>query len=219
VITSLERQVLDMAPGSHACLLYETREEQAAAIVPFIRDAIERGHRCLYVVDDLTAADVISVLGARADVMGAVHSGALFIQTKRQTYLRDGRFEPDSMVCFLDDAIDEAAAAGFSQFRGAGEMTWALGPEPGCDRLLEYEAALTARIARRPVLILCQYNRRRFPPEIIRGVLQAHPVVILGSGVYPNPFYGRTDESLPDGAAGAQVERMLGALSAGTEAH
>jgi hypothetical protein len=214
VATELEREVLGLEPGSHICLLYDTLEEQTAAIVPFMRHGIERGYRCLYVVDDLTAADVILALGACADVMGAVRSGALFIQTKQDTYLRDGHFEPDAMLAFLDDAIDDAVAGGYERFHGTGEMTWALGAERGCDRLLEYETGLTARIAGRPAMILCQYNRRRFPPELIRDVLRAHPLAIIGEHVYRNRFYDQPDAMVPDLPAAEQVEWLLAELAA-----
>lgn len=212
--TDLELQVLGLEPGTHACLLYETPDEQAAAVIPFMREGIQRGHRCLYVVDDLTAAEVISILGSCADVLGAVRSGTLFIQTKQETYLRDGVFEPDAMLAFLDRAIALAVAEGYDRLRATGEMTWALGTEPGCDRLLEYETRLTGLIADKPALILCQYNLGRFPPDILRGVLLAHPVAIVGEHVYANPFYRRPEGIPGDLPPAAQLDWMLEELVA-----
>ncbi|NIP79802.1 MAG: hypothetical protein GWM90_11505 [Gemmatimonadetes bacterium] len=208
--TELEHEVNALETGTHACLLYDDRAEQMAAVVPFIHEGLRLGHRCLYIVDDCTAADVFAALSvADADVIGAVRSGALAVHAKQETYLRGGRFDPDAMLAFLADAIDDAVEAGYPRLRGTGEMTWALGPEPGTDRLLDYEAQLTGMIAPRPALIICQYNRPRFPPEIIRGVLLTHPTAIVGRRVYDNPFNERPD-LLPPGMTPAQeVDWML----------
>lgn len=208
--TELEREVDRLETGTHACLLYDRREDQMAAVVPFIHKGLRLGHRCLYVVDDCTAADVFSALSvAHADVVGAVRSGALIVHTKQATYLRGGRFDPVAMLAFLDTAIDDAVDAGYAAFRGTGEMTWALGAEPGTDRLLEYEAHLTGLIAGRPALLICQYNRPRFPPEIIRGVLLTHPTAIVGPRVYDNPFNERPDLLPPGLSPAAEVDWML----------
>jgi hypothetical protein len=208
--TELEHEVNALETGTHACLLYDRREDQMAAVVPFIHEGLRLGHRCLYIVDDCTAADVFSALSvAHTDVLGAVRKGALAVQAKQDTYLRGGRFDPDAMLALLDAAIDDAIAEGYPRFRATGEMTWALGPEPGTERLLDYEARLTRMIAVRPVLIICQYNRPRFPPEIIRGVLLTHPTAIIGERAYDNPFNERPDLLPPDRSPAEQVDWMI----------
>lgn len=36
------------------CLIYETREEQLAAAIPFIRMGLEREEQCVYIIDENT---------------------------------------------------------------------------------------------------------------------------------------------------------------------
>src|SRR5512136_252532 len=80
----------------HLCLIYETREEQFAAVIPFIKIGLERGERCLYVVDDNTAEMVIGAMKeAGLDVEGAAGSGRLSIVRKQDAYLKEGYFDPD----------------------------------------------------------------------------------------------------------------------------
>ena len=48
----------------HLCLIYETQEEQFAAVIPFIRIGLERGEKCVYIVDDNTAVAVLEAMRA-----------------------------------------------------------------------------------------------------------------------------------------------------------
>jgi len=165
----------------HLCLIYETQEEQFSAVIPFIKIGVERGEKCVYIVDDNTAEMVINGMkGAGIDVESAVEAGRLAIVSKQEAYLKQGYFDPDWMIGFLKRAVDEAKAAGFSALRITGEMTWVLSGDPGTERLMEYEAKLNYFIAENDLLALCQYNRNRFSPEIIKGVIDTHPLVIYG---------------------------------------
>lgn len=200
---------------AHLCLIYETREEQFAALVPFIRIGLERGERCVYIADDNTAAVVLDALAAQGlDVASAVTSGALMMASKRETYLQSGVFDPDLMIRFLHDAAEAAKAAGFAALRATGEMTWALGEDPGVERLMEYEAKLNDFFPKHEALAICQYNRTRFPPAAIRDVLRTHPLVIYGSVVCRNAFYVPPVEWFASDAASMEVTRLLDAMLA-----
>src|ERR1700733_4976531 len=122
--------------GDHACLLYETSDDQLAAMVPFFKDGLARNERCLYVADDRTVDEVKAYLSeAGIDVSSEIGAGRLDGLNKGQTYLKDGAFDPDAMIAFLGNTLDETMADGFAGLRGAGEMTWALGSEKGCEGL------------------------------------------------------------------------------------
>jgi PAS domain S-box-containing protein len=145
------------------------------------------------------------------DVDSSIGSGALKVITKRDSYLKDGYFDPDSMIKFLKEAIDSSKKAGFAALRVTGEMTWALGSDPGDERLIEYEAKLNYFIPKNDVLAICQYNRSRFPPEIIIDVIHTHPLVISGSIVCENFYFVPPDEFLgpKNTHIALEVERLL----------
>jgi len=50
----LERRLNTLGRGEHVCPLYEDAAEQMAVTLPVIRDGLERGERCVFVVGDLT---------------------------------------------------------------------------------------------------------------------------------------------------------------------
>lgn len=199
----------------HLCLIYESREEQLAAVIPFMKIGLERGERCVYIADDNTVATVMEAMRTQGiDVDTAVNSGALSVITKREAYLKEDRFDPDWMIDFLKEAITAAKADGYSALRVTGEMTWMLGGDPGSERLIEYEAKLNYFIPEYDCLAICQYNRNRFDPEIIVSVIRTHPLVIYGTTICKNFYYVPPDEFLEaENQRGfVETERLLASL-------
>jgi hypothetical protein len=131
--TDLERQLTGLKQGDHICPIYENATEQMAVAIPFLKEGLVRGERCLYIADDQTALQITQALEAASVVVAHEQArGALSILTKRETYLKSGdEFEPQAMIDFLRQAEVQAIADGFSGLRVLGEMTWALGREGG----------------------------------------------------------------------------------------
>jgi anti-sigma factor RsiW len=209
--------VASLSPHDHACLLYETREEQFAAAVPFIRRGLERHEQCVYIADDNSVEAVFAALGdGGVDVDSATRAGALRVITKGQAYVKPGYFDPEWMMSFWKLASDSATRAGFTALRATGEMTWALNGAPGIERLMEYEAKLNRFLAEHPASALCQYNTRRFPRELVRDAIQTHPTVISNGAVCKNPEYLPPDEFLARRAAEASGPSLARAVQQGT---
>lgn len=194
----------------HLCLIYQTRQEQFAAVVPFVRIGLERGEKCYYIVDDNTAASVLAALcEGGIDTDTALASGALVILSKQDTYLKEGRFDPDRMLDLLRETMASAKREGYGALRVTGEMTWVLGGDPGVERLMEYEAKLNYFFPEHDALAICQYNRNRFRPEVIIDVIHTHPLAICGGQVCRNHYYVPPDEFLKPDQPTLQVERLL----------
>lgn len=206
--TALER----LESHDHLCLIYETVREQLAVAVPFIRTGLERGDRCVYIADENAALTILEALrDAGVDVDAAAQSGALEILGKRDAYLKEGSFSPGGMIATLVSLAEETKRRGFKTLRATGEMTWALGNEPGVERLIEYEAMLNRYCPAHDVILICQYNKDRFAPEIILDVIHTHPYVIYGETVGKNFYYVPPDEFLSiKREPGREVDRLLG---------
>lgn len=215
----LEAELGRLRHGQHLCLLYESPAALRATLVPYFRDGLAKNERCLYIADaDSADAAARTLADAGLDVGGAMARGQLQVLTTREAYHPHGRFEPEAMLELMDHSADEAIADGFTGLRGSGEMAWALGPEPGNERLMEYEALLNDVIERHRFVGICRYNMRRFPPSMIRDVLRVHPFVVLGSLVCPSAYYeppdmflGRTSETDRLGWSIAQLYRTRAA--------
>ncbi len=206
----IEESLCDLGAHDHLCLIYESREEQLRAMVPFVRQGLEAGARCVYVSDAGTASAVSDAMRAGGvPVDRAVQQGALAVAQYRDIYLAPGRFDPDAVLEFAAGAGLQAAAEGYQGLRIAGEMAWALRGDPGADRILEYERKVNERIPSVPVTAICQYDRSRFAPEVIRDVIRTHPLVVVGDRVCRNFYYVPPGELMGPGVLDREVDRLL----------
>jgi CheY-like chemotaxis protein len=209
----LARQMANLRPGDHTCLVYESDEEQVRAAAHFIAEGLRKGERCAFAVDGQAAEHVKAALrGGGVNTGRELERGALLYATPGDAYLKTGRFDPEGQFGHLGGLVERSLTEGFTGLRYAGEMQWALGPEPGCERLLEYEAGLNDIVPKLNLTGMCQYDRRQFSPETVRDAIRAHPVVVLSDGVRPNHFYEPPELLLNGHSADRRVEWMLSRL-------
>lgn len=209
----LTQQLARAGLGDHLCLIYENAEEQMAAVVPYMRQGLERNELCIYIADDRTLDEVRAALECGGiDVDAELASGRLAFATKREAYLKSGKFDPNSMLEYLAAIAADALEKGYTGFRVTGEMTWGLGSECGCDRLMEYEALLNNYFPGSKATAICQYNKNRFSPEMIRDVLRTHPVAILGEEVCDNLYFETPEMILGHECASKRTDWMIDGL-------
>jgi len=206
------RQMLEaLKPHDHLCLIYESLKEWRYAIIPFIAIGLKRGEKCGYIVDTSTANQVRNYLKKEGIDVGSVEkSGQLFILHQTEAYTREGSFDPDLMIALLKSETEKAVAEGYPALRVTGEMSWALRGHPGSGRILEYEAKLNQYLfPHYPCLAICQYDRWKFDPEIIKGVIMTHPLLVRGQNIYNNFYYIPPEEFLNHKRAETEAQHWL----------
>jgi signal transduction histidine kinase len=208
----------DHDSNDHLALLYETQAEQLGAAIPFIKHGLERGERCLYVVDENSQDDILTAMRqADIDVDAARDSGALSFHTAQETYCRNGGFDPDETVEFVSETI-EAARDDYAALRITAEMSWIFGADPPMEALIEYEEKVNQVFPGEAAIALCQYNRNRFPSEVLADVVRAHPHLIYDSTVCQNYYYTPPEEFFGSSRPEREVERMVETLRERTQA-
>ena len=204
----------DLRPGHHLCCLYETEEEHRGLLTPFLRSGLERGEKVVYIVDAHTADTVLGYLrDDGVDPEPYVASGQLSILAAEGVYTRDGPFDPDAMIALLRSETERALAQGYTALRATAEMTWALRGLPGSERLIEYEAKLNRFYPGSKCLGLCQYDRRRFEPEILLEVLATHPILVVGTEFCDGIYYAPSGESLGSSRPAHELQERLDRLA------
>jgi hypothetical protein len=175
----------------HFAIIYDRPDEQLDFIVPYLRLGLESGEKAVFIYDDNSPETVIEAMEQHGiNVAAAASCGALSIITKRHAYMKNGDFDPDWMIDFLGNAVEEAKREGFSAVRASGEMTWALGPAGDAhSRLVEYECKLNKFFAGHDMSGICQYNRRRFRPQTLMHVIHTHSRVIFRGELCENPYF------------------------------
>jgi PAS domain S-box-containing protein len=204
------RAIDELGPGDHLCCIYETEAEHRAVLTPFLRQGLERGEKVLYVVDEHTAEAILDYL--RDDGFGVeqyLESGQLSILSHDEAYTRGGSFDPDAMIALLEAETERALSEGYTALRVTGEMCWALRGLPGSERLIEYEAKLNQFFPGRRCLAICQYDRRRFDPEVLLDVLRTHPMAVMGTELLDNFYYVPPEEILDQADAEAEFQRWV----------
>jgi hypothetical protein len=187
---------VQLAPGDHVCAFYPSLADRDEILIPYLREGLAAGDKCICVVDATDPETVLAAVGAEEDLGSRLEGHQLDVQRSQDTYLRGGAFSTSAMLDFWDRAVSGAVEGGFTFTRAAGEMTWALKQMPGVDELVGYEARLNRFLPRYPQVILCLYELDRFSGEVLVDVLKTHPKVLLGGMVLDNPYYLEPDEFL-----------------------
>ena len=196
----------------HLALFYRSESERFATVRPFIRQGIARGERIMYVIDELTPADILAeVRTADVDVDAAVESGQLTFHTLEETYLRPGHFDPDGMLEQYAAVLDETEGD-YPGLRVTANTNWILDDHTDLEAFLAYESRVNELFDGRDCIALCHYDCRKIPPETLVDVIRTHPHLIYDNTVCHNFYYTPPDEYFEPDEPMRDVERMLGTL-------
>ena len=134
--------------GDHVCAIYSTAAELAQEVAGFLAEGLRSRERCWYVAagnetDSVRAA--LRKLGV--DVTTETRREALKLISGDGAYVVHGTFNPEATMQIFNDAIEQAYTDGFTGFRAAAEMSWALDCEDGAHQVIVYEALLKSLFA------------------------------------------------------------------------
>jgi chemotaxis family two-component system sensor kinase Cph1 len=194
-----QRRKQSFQPGDHVCGIYSTTNELIAVTTAFLSEGLARRERCWYVARGRERYAIADALRKRhVNVEECLRSGALRFAAGTDAYLQHGRFDPERTLDVFNDAIDQASHDGWTGFRAAAEMSWALGVPYGTERVIAYEALLKSLFRSARATGLCLYPRRRMPLRVLNGALITHPIVGTGSSFQVNRFYEPGAARMPD---------------------
>lgn len=177
--------------GEHICSLYDTEEEQLAAAAAYLADGIRCGERALYIGAHRDAVlRFRTALGAAGlDAAALAGRGALIELTHEETYLAGGQFSVERSLTMLRGSIEQAAADGFSGWRGCGDMSWLLAGAPGSEQVSVYEGLLHQFFSATRACAMCQYDRKLLPAPLIDMALATHSTAVIAGRQLFNPFF------------------------------
>lgn len=184
--------------GDHVCAVYSTPAELTRVVAAFLAEGLRAGERSWYVGAEHEMASVQAALGESGiDAAAASSRGALKLLSGAGAYVVRGAFDPEVTLGIFNDAIEQAYTDGFTGFRAAAEMSWALECADGPHLVIVYEALLKTLFDSCRAVGLCLYDRKRMPLSVINGALCTHPIVAsMRGGVVTNDFYDPTVERI-----------------------
>ncbi len=176
----------------HVCGFYYTADERDAMLLPYLREGIASGNKCVAVVDSITPQDVIDQIdGARE----AYASGQFEIYDSDTAYLSTGSFDPDFTIEFWEKRAQGLVDEGEFEFITlTGELSWLDRADTPRDDIVRYESWADNFVSRYPMTILCLYDLRRLGSSVMMDLLRTHPKLLLGGLLLENPHHISSDE-------------------------
>jgi transcriptional regulator with XRE-family HTH domain len=169
----------------HRVLPYGSDEEYLAAAIPFFDEGMERSD-CLLAV---TTEDQIEVLRDsledRADNVEFGDSA-------------DWYRSPGAALNGYRAFVNEKREAGAVWIRILGEPVWAGRSDAEITAWTRYESLLNLSFASSPATIVCPYDTRSLPEEVVADALRTHPSVAHGTEATASPAYRGPEDLLID---------------------
>jgi anti-sigma regulatory factor (Ser/Thr protein kinase) len=165
----------------HDLLIYDSDEQYAEQVAPFLLAGIEQG-------EALVAVPARNTAPLLRDAVGAV-SDQMTFHICEEWYTR-----PEAALAGYDAAVRTHLRDGATGVRAVAEVPFCSSPH-GWDSWIRYEAIFNAAFAGRPVSVMCTYDSRVVPGRVLDAVRRAHPHV-LSDGRHENPVYQEPAEVL-----------------------
>lgn len=172
----------------HICAFFNSPDDHYRVLLPFIKDGFDAGEKAVHIIDPRRRTDHVRRLSAIGiDATAAQKDGRLEVRDWADAHLRDGSFDQDRTLRFIDGIRERSARDGFPRSRFVTHMEWALEDRPGVEGLLQYEARANLVPFEDPVV--CAYDLTRFGPDVVIDVMRTHPAIIIGGILQENPFF------------------------------
>ncbi|MET7472931.1 anti-sigma factor RsbA family regulatory protein [Streptomyces sp. NPDC005648] len=178
-------------PFAHPALFYGDEHDYVSGTVPFVRAALEAGEPVAVAVPAENLRLIRDELGAEAD--------AVRLLDMREAGRNPGRIIPGVLRAFAD-----AQPPGV-HVHIIGEPIWAGRSPTEYPACVQHEALINAAFRGRTVTILCPYDTRRLPAQVIADAEATHPTLLpagstqtRNSGAYaPEAVVARYNTPLP----------------------
>ncbi|GAA1254140.1 hypothetical protein GCM10009609_16870 [Pseudonocardia aurantiaca] len=181
---------VEIEPGDHICALYRHRSERDDVLMPFLREGLSLGHKCLVGIYEQDTRSIRDAIGGDLNVEQAVSTSQLEVLGAADVVFRPEEFSIDNAVELWEGIISKAVETGPFEFaRLSAECTWWEKQVPDFDELVSYELAVNDIAARHPVGFLCMYDMSEITGSVIVGLLRSHPRLLLCGLVMANPYY------------------------------
>lgn len=196
-------------PGTHFCALYSGPVERDRLLYAFLEEGLRQGDKCLCLIDDVEPTLVRDRALGQPGAKHSHRSAQLDVERASDAYLPSGEFSAVDMMSYLLESSAAATDDDFDLLRVAGEMSWVLSEPRGWDELFRYESAINEGLEQMPAIVICLYDLKKFGAELLVGVLQTHPKILLDRAVIDNHRYLPPAEYPAPGDAAANRYPMV----------
>ncbi|MDP9072819.1 MAG: MEDS domain-containing protein [Actinomycetota bacterium] len=167
----------------HRVLVYRSDEEYLGVVVPFLADGIEQSHCLLAVTTEAKTALLREALADRSEQVEFV-DWANWYPSPQEALSRYGAF------------VKEKFEAGAVWIRIVAEAGWTRRTEAEIAAWTRYESLVNLAFSSAPATIICTYDERSFPEDVIADACCTHPEVAQYCGVTASPTFRKPEDFL-----------------------
>ena len=150
----------------HRVLTYGSDEEFIAAVIPFLEEGMKQSHSVALVMTEAKQALVRDALGDRSGLVEFA-DWADWYRSPKEALRRYG------------ELVKQKVELGAVWIRVVAEAAWDC-TDREIDTWTRYESLVNLAFASSPATILCTYDERAFPDEVLADALRTHPEVACG---------------------------------------
>jgi len=184
---------LEFAPGEHVCAFYRGTAGRDEVLVPYLRDGLRMGHKCIAVVEEDGRDDLLVAI----DREPGADAAQLEVRTLTESYLRNGTFVADEMIDYWNAKIRESSGSGsYTGGRIAGDGSWAFADARPSGEIVRYEALLNLLADQHRQCVLCLYDFGALTGGAVVDLMRTHPKLLFAGMVLENPHYVQPQELL-----------------------
>ena len=167
----------------HRLLTYGSDEAYLDAAIPYIAEGLERSECLLVVTTPAQIALVREALDVRSEQVEFADS-AEWYSSLGGALNRYRAF------------VKQKFEAGAAWIRMVGDPVWAARSRAEITAWFRYESLVNLAFASAPATIVCPYDTRSVPPEVVADARRTHPEVAQGSLAMGGPAYQEPEDFL-----------------------
>ena len=187
-----------LGESRHVCAFFHNADEEYRVLLPFIKEGFECGDKAVHIVSPNRRSGHLKRLAdAGIDPTAAEQCGQLELRNSTETYLRDGRFDPDRMLETFEQLADGGDAVGeFPLSRIVCQMDWVVEGRSHVAEIIEFESRVNDVWRRHDDAVICVYDLTKFGGETVIDIMRTHPMIVIGGSLQQNPFFVPPEEFL-----------------------
>jgi hypothetical protein len=180
----------EIASGDHICSMHTSTERRNDVLVPYLRDGLVTGHKCVAALTDPGFSDLQARLGSRAEVDRWLASGQFQLLGVNHRVSSPATSSVNKMVEFWESGQSPIADSGGYEFvRYAAEADWWMPQVASISQILRFESILNRLSERYSASTLCMYDVRSLDGALMIDLVSTHPQLIIDGVSVANPAY------------------------------